>query len=105
MRIHIAQLARRSDFEFVRDRLVSYGIDTSTLSVVGAHSDAPAPQTDGAVMASLRELHKGSHDSEGQLPVYAQLVLEGGAIMRIELDDDRQADLIQDLVYETYDLR
>jgi hypothetical protein len=95
MHIQIVHLDRRTEFESLRDNLLACGIDISSLKVVGAHSDSPATANESSVLAAVRDVYEGCPSSEGHLRIYAEKVLRGGVIVRLDLHDERQFDIVQ----------
>jgi len=98
MQIYIAHLDRRTDFESLRDSLSACRIDISSVKVVRLHSDTPGTASESSVVAAVRDVYRGCPLSEGHLQIYAEKVLRGGVIVRLDLHDDRQFDTVQNLV-------
>lgn len=98
MNIYIAHLDRRTEFESLRDSLLACRVDMSSMKVVGAHSDSPAAVSESSVLAAVRDVHEGCPTSEGHLRIYAERVLRGGVIVMLDLQDDRQFEIVQNLV-------
>lgn len=95
----VALFDQQAAADLARMRLVERGVEASSISITEAPAEAsPASADDPGVLASIRhffaDLFSGGSDDE--MGAYTDAVRRGGAVLKVELDDEDTLELVRD---------